>query len=156
MTSGVHKAAKTQCRVFVDPGKHACAIACWRGKEYYKVELVEGSRWDFRHTIQCMAPDLVVVECPVVYPRGAGKGEDPNDLIQVALSAGACMAACMHSVTVTPGEWKGQVPKNIHHRRIEPQLTEAMRRDINSVPAILRHNVLDAIALGLWWNATHA
>lgn len=156
MTSGVHKAVRAKNLVFVDPGKHACAIAYWRGADFQSAHLSEGTRAEHFIQVAALKPDLVVVECPVVYPRGAGKGEDPNDLIQVALSAGACMAACLHSVTVTPGEWKGQVPKDIHHRRIEPQLTEAMRRDINSVPAILRHNVLDAIALGLWWNATHA
>lgn len=155
MTSGVHKAVRTRNLVFVDPGKHACAIAHWCGVEFRSATLIEGSRHDFVSYVVSLTPDLLVAECPVVYPRGSGKGEDPNDLIQVALSAGACMAACPQSVTVSPGEWKGQVPKEIHHRRIEPRLTERMRTNINAVRGVMRHNVLDAVALGLWWFDTH-
>lgn len=47
---------------------------------------------------------------------------------------------------VTPGAWKGQVPKHVHHARVLELLDATERRRA----AGHDHNVLDAIALGLF------
>lgn len=96
--------------------------------------------------------DVLVIELPQVYP--GARDEDPNDLIQVARSVGmweqAVSALEVH--LVHPRKWKGTVAKEIHNRRtlakLEPAelaLLEALK-----LPASKRHNVIDAIALGLW------
>ena len=55
---------------------------------------------------------------------------------------------------VSPAAWKGQVPKKIHHPRILRSLSEVEREIVLDVldllPASTRHNVLDAVGIGLW------
>lgn len=152
------KGMRGRSLVFVDPGKKACALAHWKGGEFVTARLIDSTtpiRRDFAANVSYCLPDHMVIEIPQVYPKGAGKGEDPNDLIQVALSAGACASACTSVEYVYPGTWKGQVPKAIHHARIASAMTDAMRAAVARVPGNLQHNVLDAIALGMWWMAAH-
>lgn len=81
----------------------------------------------------------------------------PRDLLRVQW-IGAAVASAVSSagipIPVTPAKWKGQVPKVIHHPRIVKALTagevECMDRGLADVPEGLRHNVLDAIGIGLW------
>jgi hypothetical protein len=47
---------------------------------------------------------------------------------------------------VQPRTWKHQVPKHIHHARASKVLTDAERE----LMASKRHDVWDAVALGLW------
>ena len=98
----------------------------------------------------------LVVEFPQVYQGGAQKG-DPNDLLLLAGVVSALAALCSGIALCTcyrPKEWKGQVPKHIHQRRIEKRLTEVESErvtcDLATVPASLRHNAWDAIGLGLF------
>jgi len=139
--------------VFVDPGKWALAVAVWDGPRFRDAVYVEGSRHHMHATVAAYQPRKVVVEKPVSYTLAQQKG-DQNDLIDVALSAGAAMAACPVALTFAPGEWKGQVPKHIHHARIDRDLTLPMRAAIARVAKTKQHNLLDAIALGLWWFKT--
>lgn len=55
-------------------------------------------------------------------------------------------------VTFTkPFSWKGNVPKQIHHRRVHALLTEAEQALLSPVGSKqYDHNVYDAVALGLW------
>jgi hypothetical protein len=96
----------------------------------------------------------LVIEIPQVYRASMSKG-DPNDLIKVAIEAGRWIEraklAGMDVTCTLPNEWKGQVPKAIHHKRAESTLTASERMNL---PATLceskRHNAMDAVALGLW------
>jgi hypothetical protein len=100
--------------------------------------------------------DALVLEVPQVYTRGKG---DPGDLVELAGVDGAILGRLMpvQQYGYKPREWKGSVPKDIHHARVRKTLTEAERQILeNSAPASLRHNVLDAIALGKWWLAQQA
>lgn len=139
-----------QSRVFVDPGKHACGVSHWINDTFRGAWLVEGSRYDMAMFTVSLEPDLLVCEIPVSYNIAKQIG-DQNDLIQVAISAGAVLATSGKVQTVTPGEWKGQVPKKIHHQRLWPRLTPDMLRSIHAVKENVRHNVIDAVALGMWW-----
>lgn len=137
--------------VCVDPGKHAIAVSVWRERSLVDARLITGSRLVFSLEVLRYDPDQLVVECPMVYPYGTkGAGEDPNDLIEVALSAGACLGSCEKVVCVYPRQWKGTVPKDLHNRRVESQAPANAKTFLESVQASLRHNVWDAIGLGLW------
>lgn len=98
-------------------------------------------------------PDYFISEVPQVYRAGASKG-DPDDLIQLAGVVG--VFSMMFNATtyfgVKPREWKGQVPKDVHHARLVKTLTpEEMAMIEASAPPSLRHNVLDAVGIGRYW-----
>lgn len=98
--------------------------------------------------------DVVVVELPQVYLHGRMVG-DPDDLIGMAFTAGRIVSliSCGEVVTVKPAEWKGQVPKDIHNARTMAKLNEYEREVLehSGVPKHLKHNLIDAIGLGLWY-----
>lgn len=99
----------------------------------------------------------VVVECPQAYNPKFQKG-DQNDLIELAAVAGAVQGKFYLNpfkgleahVSYLPAQWKGQVPKEIHNRRVMESLTEAERNVIDECPPSLLHNVIDGIGIGLF------
>jgi hypothetical protein len=97
----------------------------------------------------------VWIESPRIYPRGHA---DPQDIIVLARGAGewggiySVLATTVHYVE--PAQWKGQVPKAIHHARVWAEL-RAVEKDIvdaasRGIAPSKRHNILDAVAMGLW------
>ena len=100
---------------------------------------------------------MVVIEKPQIYPSRLSKG-NPNDLITLALQVGRYIERLeAQGATVTlalPHEWKGTIPKDIHHKRIVGYLTDAERQVIKTygagVAAGKVHNMLDAVGLGKW------
>lgn len=101
--------------------------------------------------------DYLVSEVPQVYRAGASKG-DPDDLLQLAGVVGvfSVLVSADVRIGVKPREWKGQVPKDVHHARLIKTLSEADLEKINTAaPPSLRHNVLDAVGIGLWWLKKH-
>jgi len=96
----------------------------------------------------------VVVEVPQVYQQRGWEG-DPNDLIDVALTAGRIAQAFDGQAPaefVRPHAWKSNVPKAVMLRRITESLDGAEQNVLHAtkVPATLIHNVVDAIGLGIW------
>lgn len=96
----------------------------------------------------------IVVEVPKVRQRGSGKG-DPNDLIDVAGVAAACVTKIKSTFGAytawapLPEEWKGQLPKEVSEQRVGEKLSTAELQTIETPPPGLMHNVIDAIHLGL-------
>ncbi len=97
-----------------------------------------------------------IIEVPKVYPHSSKKSADgtehnvdPNDIVRLAYLAGVLAPGVE---TVTPQEWKKQVPKKIHNQRVLSRLNEKERYLIEdyNCPAHLKHNVIDAVGLGLW------
>jgi hypothetical protein len=150
--------------ITLDPGLRGCGVAWWRVDgslahvAYVRnpVRIGNGpaawmgydraALWDNR-------TDHFLSEIPQVYRAGASKG-DPDDLIQLAGVVGVFSALVSAKVYwgVKPREWKGQVPKDVHHARLVKTLSEAERKMIDaSAPPSLRHNVLDAVGLGRYW-----
>lgn len=104
-----------------------------------------------RALIGLSQPDILVLEQMV--PRDL---PNASDLIAVS-HTGAYVAGALRPTVLlypTAQEWKGSVPKRIHHPRIAAKLTDAERAVVASVavrvPASLLHNVWDAVGLGLW------
>ena len=101
------------------------------------------------------APDGLVIEEPQVY-QGAKQVGSPDDLIRLAMVAGAVMAraACfkdVETILVKPAGWKGQVPKDIMSTRIMRKLSDKERSLVVAImPKGLRHNAIDAVGIGLW------
>lgn len=95
-------------------------------------------------------PELVIVELPQVYQA---RRTDPSDLIQLAVLVGRVMEVARETgapvALVLPAEWKGQAPKQIVCARAEEALTEEERGRVDPCRGTLRHNVLDAVGMGL-------
>ena len=103
----------------------------------------------------------LVLEIPRIYPHRS-KG-DPNDIVDLALTVGEIRGHYRPLVTrvieTFPANWKGQVPKEIHHARVlrqladdELRLLEGEKRKVSKThPHGYDHNMLDAVALGLWF-----
>lgn len=89
----------------------------------------------------------VKCECMRFRPRKGKKGAyiPPQDLIELNLIAGHVGTRWLE-----PTDWKGMVPKKIH----QPKILEALSKEelalVEAVmPPSLRHNVIDAIGIGL-------
>lgn len=98
----------------------------------------------------------VVIERPKIYPGGRTK--NPNDVLSVAINAGEWAGRYKHQGCeieyVEPSGWKGQTPKEIQHRRDWARLSleeqDVVSAAGKSMPASKRHNMLDAVGIGLW------
>lgn len=140
--------------IAVDPGKRSGWAIFVDG------ELVEAGTWPEADMlagtpIVGLAPAIAVIELPVVYPKGYGKG-DPNDMIKLAVLVGDLRGfyrrAGLETALVAPRTWKGTVPKRIHHERVLGALTPDERATLPRRPRArdFDHNMLDAVGLGLW------
>jgi hypothetical protein len=141
--------------VSVDPGKHKVAWALFVdgvlhtcGSSY--------SKGSIRAAASVPVADAAVVEVPQVYARSKG---DPNDLVDVAVMAGAAAisaaaAAFCPTTFVRPCEWKGQTPKSVCWKRARNVLTDeevaAQEAGYRAVTKSEGADVRDAVALGLW------
>jgi hypothetical protein len=152
--------------VSLDPGLRGCGVAWWHANgslahvAYLHNSVKKGdgpAAWmgydwitGFWYTTKV---EHFISEVPQVYRAGASKG-DPDDLIQLAGVVGV-FSALFSATTYTgvkPREWKGQVPKDVHHARLVKTLTpEELAMVEASAPPSLRHNVLDAVGIGRYW-----
>jgi hypothetical protein len=97
--------------------------------------------------------NLIVGERQVVYPGAKGLKTNPNDLLDLAMCAGAFYGAlCVEMKSalqvVAPAEWKAQVPKDITRKRIVGLLNHSEPLSIKKGGEM--HNVYDAIGIGLF------
>jgi hypothetical protein len=95
----------------------------------------------------------IVGERQVVYPGAKGLKTNPNDLLDLAMCAGAFYGALCVDLRaslrlVEPAEWKAQVPKEITRERIKAILTPQEISRIRKGGEM--HNVWDAIGIGLF------
>lgn len=148
----------------IDPGLRGVGVAHFRGPElnyanYIRNPVEKGGgpeAWFalanevFFHFKELgYAVDTYVLEVPQVYRVSKG---DPNDLIEIA-GVGAAIGASFplkRAIGYRPREWKGTIKKEIHHPRVLAQLTEAERACIAEKRKTVLHNVVDAVALGLF------
>lgn len=95
----------------------------------------------------CHLQGLVIIENPQVYRGGK---VDPNDLLVLARDVGRveqmAIDAGLRVELVHPRTWKGNVPKTVHQRRILAALDANERAMVEGK----KHDVVDAVGLGLW------
>lgn len=143
----------------VDPGKLVCGAALFEDGVLYHAALLKAEStaqlaWsvvDWGGKTALFEPDYLVVEGQQVYRFG---GSDPNDLLPLAFLAG-CVAGRMSRsplVMPKPREWKGSLKKEVFAARIVDALAPAEKAVLDSVKCAksLKHNVIDAVGLGLW------
>lgn len=136
----------------IDPGVKKCGYALFQDRELIEcgsilarsvndVSVVLGSR---------DRPDICVIELPQIYPVSKG---DPNDLISLAYAVGYYQAtvSAETQITVLPRAWKGTVKKEVMGARIESRLTEHERKLVPRLAKYRRHDVIDAVGIGLWY-----
>lgn len=109
--------------------------------------------WDDNDAIDQISD--VWIESQVIYPRSKAR---PRDILKLAQDAGrwagiySTLGVDAHFVE--PAQWKGQVPKHIHHPRIWAALSAKEQELVNTgcrgLAPSKRHNVIDAVGLGLW------
>lgn len=110
-------------------------------------------------------PTAVAIEWMHLRPRGEKR---PNDILNLNGVAGMCVSACLQLnpefvFTPIPKEWKGEVPKAIHQRRI--LTTFGLNSDLcyrgitrsvkhapgaEQIPPSMRTHVIDALGLCAW------
>jgi hypothetical protein len=160
--------------ICIDPGTgHNCGGAVFRGTRLVLARLLDGARPDMAEVALTATDDyelsravelvsrVVVLEVPRVYPHSRAKA-DPNDLIKLAV-AGARIAQVIaghgNVLCIAPSDWKAQTDPDIMCERVLAKLDDAERGIVEAVfaahgkkgmPKSLRHNVLDAIGIGLW------
>jgi hypothetical protein len=116
--------------------------------------------WDQKHALlHCgvgTPPNCekhLVIEYPQIYPN---QPVPPNDLITLAIQVGRYAQTaidCGSKVSlVLPHEWKGNLPKKICNARIMKILSVDEKAIANAVklPETKRHNMMDAIGIGLY------
>lgn len=144
--------------ISIDPGQHHAGIAAWTDGVLRRAWLIgpDKSRWlalldQIRGEDSNV--DVVVCETQVYYP---GSPVRVNDLINLAAVAGA-VAATFNGRTYVPASppvWtRGTTTnKDVRLRRAWERLTVEERTRVELPKSALRQaDVLDAIALGLWY-----
>lgn len=95
----------------------------------------------------------VLLEDQVIYPKSK---VDPNDIVRLAQTAGRCRERLgwQRTTLIPPRKWKGTLDKDAMHVRIVRALDEDERRvyfaAADAVAESYRHNIADAIGIGLW------
>lgn len=134
-----------------DPG-HPKTGAAWA--RFLNKDLVDCDLWGRRKPFRAQGEEIVI-ELPMVYPKSP---VPPNDIARLAFRAGRVAQYLCHweeePVLVPAGTWKSNIPPDILCDRVIRKLTE---RELfiyasvtDAIAAGYRHNVADAIGLGLY------
>jgi hypothetical protein len=93
-----------------------------------------------------------VFERPRKYTRFAAAHKDLDRLLKMNATFQRRVRKAGGIITeVYPQDWKGNVPKEIHHRRIQSVLSaEEAALVAGPGDSEYDHNLYDAVALGLW------
>jgi hypothetical protein len=139
----------------VDPGKHAVGWAAFDGGELQRCGYLKVEDLGF---LGKRGAELLICEIPQIY-QGRRQEGDPNDLIPVAIVVGRVIEA-VHSQrichveiqAIKPSHWKGNRSKEIDQPYTLSLLSPAETSILDGcgVAKSTRHNVIDAIGIGLW------
>lgn len=137
--------------ISIDPGDRA-------GQALYSDGELVGVGDDPRR--YALFPDVVVIECPYIYPQRVSKA-NPNDMIVLALKVGGLAEFWKGAEIVLPKprEWNGGAKKAWTEARVWMSLTaserDILRKALGDVAPSRRNNLVDAVAIGLWYLTTH-
>ncbi len=146
----------------LDPGLRRCGWAVFHDGLYHQAGL---SRGEMKTSVKDVPawiavieaipdpwPDELICEYPQVY---TSRMDAANDLLQLAsvLGVAAHKWKDVKNTMVRPRQWKGQRPKAAteHQAKLVLDVYEKgnVERDLSLVSPSLRHNVWDAICIGL-------
>jgi len=95
------------------------------------------------------SPEYYVCEIPEDRP---GTRYRKNDIIRLALAAGRIVGS-RQCKFMTPTQWKGQLPKSVHHDRMRAVMSKEelkiLEWAIENTKKGAHPEILDAVALGL-------
>lgn len=136
----------------IDPGVHEHGVALFNKRELVSCRLTLAG------APAPVCPPVsrgLVIEVPRSYGSARQRG-DQNDLIDLAFEAGAVAAQFPRAfvLRVSPAKWKHQLPKRVVWERTKEKLTKAEIELAESTARAVGkkgHNVLDAVALGVWY-----
>lgn len=166
--------------ICIDPGVHECAVAVFEGAVLRDVRFIEASspvRLPAGLWALCYLGVAVVVEKPQ-FDRRCGKHVIDLAWSGRGVAEACAFAPTSALAAVTPAEWKGSTPKPQHHAEalaaLSPtelavlppdtaaRVAEACRKGgldawrkpgasyYGKAKGAEVHNLLDAVALGLW------
>lgn len=161
MTSATSRVVLT-----IDPGLHECGAALSHdgvvtackvlmSKCPSRDPLVLGDALMQMVAREFGSADLLVVERPV-YRATSKAGIRPVDLLNLSIVVGCFTMAASTVRSVTPMDWKGSMPKETHHARVERFLSGFQRASSDelklwhSLSRKIDHNARDAFALNLF------
>lgn len=153
----------------IDPGLRGCGCAVFEGPVLRRAwfskntEMLERGPKAWRAMAEAVALGLngedfgpvelhtLAIEYPQVYKTAYQKG-DQDDIVQLQGCAGAVVGliTAKHYLGFTPRYWKGQVPKLIHNERVAKKLSPEELANIYEHRTTIRHNVIDAIGIGIF------
>lgn len=94
----------------------------------------------------------LVIEKPVL---SRARNANANDLVEVAIGAGAALRGCEHTkvVWVPPARWKGSRPKKVDNDYTRSLLSAG---ELAVLPPELQKagstgDIIDAVGIGLWY-----
>lgn len=142
--------------ITVDPGVHFFAFARFENRVLVDCNfLATKNLFSYKHFFNFNCD--MIIEKPQIYEQRLQKG-DPNDLINLAIFCGKLEVFLRLTCRkikkldyIYPAAWKGQTPKTIMLRRIQKKLSvyEAALVDYLGLPKSKKHNVIDAVGIGL-------
>lgn len=135
--------------VTIDPGAFSGVALFSDGKlvQTRKLRVKTDCTMDFTKRISA---DLVICERPQVYTTAKAKG-DPNSVLKIAERAAFLVASLIAPKTqvlwVLPRAWKGNLPKEVCHKRLEKILSEEELKIFSKATM----DEKDAVGIGLWY-----
>lgn len=131
----------------IDPGLSCTGVACYDEIEGMRtvsirptkeLRFVERMRY-IAEQIRWASADLLVLENQQIYHTTP----NPNDIIKLSILTGHIAAQFDCTILLPkPAEWKGQVPKKIHHARIRKRVPNLNKR--------MSQDAMDAVGLCLY------
>lgn len=104
-------------------------------------QILPGAAW---------ADAMVALEWPVHYPNDPKS--NPNDLMLLSGAAGVIAGLPFAEVhTFTPITWKGQIPKDVHHKQLRLKVDTTVLDNLDSAHGSYAHNGYDAVGLAQFY-----
>lgn len=138
----------------IDPGTKDMGWALWEDNELQICGLARGQDWvETVKSLPKFTVSQLIIEDQQIYRRSP---INAHSLLAVARVVGAVVSYYDFAkfILVPPAKWKGQLPKDVCNRRTLSKLTEEELRQVKVAPCppSLRHNLIDAVGIGLWAN----
>ncbi len=98
---------------------------------------------------QPLPVNTIVVEKMVSYPGSPVRVDDLMELVGVTGAIVGMLPTAKTYKSYRPREWKGQVAKPVHNRRVLAKLSPSEQFLLSGTSKALVNNAIDAIGLGL-------